>query len=152
MWRHTCWKNWVNCTVLRGNSAGLRTVLSSRLSHRKLRISLKGSHSFLTLPADTTMTSPHPFLGIHSADELRMKYSFSNTTSYSIFYAFFSSFRIILWSMWLANRRTALFLSTIVTRTRRHTKLTKKTDKPDGNLCCAREYSVQFFVQFFLHS
>jgi hypothetical protein len=26
-------KNWVNCAVLTGNSAGLRTVLSSRLSH-----------------------------------------------------------------------------------------------------------------------
>jgi hypothetical protein len=32
----------------------------------------------------------HPFLAIHSADEHRMIYSFSNTTSYSIFYAFFS--------------------------------------------------------------
>jgi hypothetical protein len=24
----------------------------------------------------------------------------------------------------------------------------QKTDKPEGNLCCAREYSVKFFVQF----
>jgi len=40
---------------------------------------------------------------------------------------------------------TALFLSTIVTRTRRHTDLTNLM----GNLCCAREHSVQFFVQFF---
>jgi hypothetical protein len=32
------------------------------------------------------------------------------------------------------QQTTALFLSTIVTRTRRHTELTKKkkTDKPDG--------------------
>jgi hypothetical protein len=48
---------------------------------------------------------------------------------------------------------TALFLSTIVTRTRRHTELTKKKKKKltnlMGNLCCAREHSVQFFVQFF---
>jgi hypothetical protein len=34
LWRHTWRKNWVNCAVLIGNSAGLRTVLSSRLSHR----------------------------------------------------------------------------------------------------------------------
>jgi len=39
---------------------------------------------------------------------------------------------------------TALFLSTIVTRTRRHTELTYLL----GNLCCVREYSVQFFMQF----
>jgi hypothetical protein len=37
--------------------------------------------------------------------------------------------------------------STIVTRTR-HTELTKMTNLM-GNLCCAREHSVQFFVQFF---
>jgi hypothetical protein len=52
------------------------------------------------------------------------------------------------------QQTTALFLSTIVTRTRRHTELTKKTDKPVGKpvLCCAREHSVQFFLQFLLHS
>jgi len=54
------------------------------------------------------------------------------------------------------QQTTALFLSTIVTRTRRHTKLTKKLTNLMGNLCCARGYSVQFFVQFFytakLHS
>jgi hypothetical protein len=34
-------------------------------------------------------------------------------------------------------------------RTRRHAELTKKKLKnPMGNLCCAREHSVQFFVQF----
>ena len=57
MWHHTWRKNWVNCAVLTQNSVGLRTVLSSRLSHRELRSSLRESHSFLSLPADTTMTS-----------------------------------------------------------------------------------------------
>jgi len=47
------------------------------------------------------------------------------------------------------QQTTALFLSTIVTRTRRHTELTKKLTNLMGNLCCAREHSVQFFVQFF---
>jgi len=42
---------------------------------------------------------------------------------------------------------TALLLSTIVTRT----ELTKKPTNLMGNLCCAGEHSVQFFVQFFLH-
>jgi hypothetical protein len=49
------------------------------------------------------------------------------------------------------QQTTALFLSTTVTRTRRHTELTKKLKNLMGNLCFAREYSVQFFVQF-LHS
>ena len=56
------------------------------------------------------------------------------------FYAFFSFFSDVA----SKPQTTALFLSTIVTRTIRHTELT--------NLCCARENSVQFFVQFFLHS
>jgi len=47
------------------------------------------------------------------------------------------------------QQTTALFLSTIVTRTRRHTELSKKDlTNLMGNLCCAREQSVQFFVQF----
>ena len=58
----------------------------------------------------------------------------------------------------VANKQqtTALLLSTIVTRTRRHTELTKKLTNLMGKLCCAREHSVQFFVQLFytdkLHS
>ena len=107
MWRHTWRKNWENWAVLIGNNAGLRTVLSSRLSHTQLSSSLRESHSFLSLPADTTMASSqgNPFLAIHSADEHRMIYSFSNTTSYCTFYAFFSSFRITLRPMWLANSK-----------------------------------------------
>ena len=43
------------------------------------------------------------------------------------------------------QQTTALFLSTTVTRTRRHTELANLM----GNLRCAREHSVQFFVQYF---
>ena len=54
------------------------------------------------------------------------------------------------------QQTTALFLSTRVTRTRRHTELTKMTTNLMGNLCCAREHSVQLWVQYFytvkLHS
>ena len=57
VWRRTLRKNWVNCAVLTGNSAGLRAVFSSRLSHRKLRSSIRESHSFLGLSADTTVAS-----------------------------------------------------------------------------------------------
>jgi len=46
------------------------------------------------------------------------------------------------------HQTTALFLSTIVTRTRRHRTDKKKLTNLMGNLCCFREHSVQFFVQF----
>jgi hypothetical protein len=42
---------------LTGNSAGLRTVLSSRLLHTELCSSLSESHSLLSLPADNMMAS-----------------------------------------------------------------------------------------------
>jgi hypothetical protein len=109
------------------NSAGLRTVISRRLSHTVLRSSLRESHSFLTLPADTTMASSqgtqHPFLAIHSADEHHMIYSFSNTTSYSTFYALRFCSDHIMTDVASKQQTTALFLSTIITRTRRHTEL-----------------------------
>ena len=79
----------------------------------------------------------HPFLAIHSADEHRMIYSFSNTTSYSTFYAFFSSFRVTLWSMWLANSKRQPCFYPPVTRTRHRTD--KKHEKPDGKpVLCQR--------------
>jgi len=50
------------------------------------------------------------------------------------------------------QQTTALFLSTIVTRTRRHAELTKKTDKPDGKpVLCQRTFSTVFRAGF-LHS
>jgi len=49
------------------------------------------------------------------------------------------------------EQTTALFLSTKVTRKGRHTELTKKLTNLMGNLCCAREHSVQFCAVF-LHS
>jgi len=86
---------------------------------------------------------------IHSADENRMIYSFSNTTSYSTFYAFLSSFRITLWPMWLANsKRQPCFIHHSHT-CKKTTRIDKKLKNLMGNLCYAREHSVQFFVQFF---
>ena len=59
------------------------------------------------------------------------------------------------------QQMTALFLSTIVTRTRRHTELTKRerererereTDNPDGKpVLCQRTFS-SVFRAVFLHS
>jgi hypothetical protein len=155
VWCHTWRKNWVNCAVLAANSAGLRTVLSSRLSHIELCSSLRESHTFLSLPADTTMTS--------SQGTSVSSNSFSRWTSHDIFlfkchfllhilrFLFFFSDNIMA-DVVSKQQTTALFLSTIVTRTRRHTELTKKIlSSLMGNLCCAREHSVQLFVQFCLH-
>jgi len=50
------------------------------------------------------------------------------------------------------QQTTALFLSTIVTRTRRHGIGKKKTDKPDGKpVLCQRKFS-SVFLAVFLHS
>jgi hypothetical protein len=158
VWRHTWRKNWVNCAVLTGNSAGLRTVLSSRLSHTELRSSLRESHSFLSLPVHTMMTT--------SQGTFFSSNSFSRSPSHDIFlykyhfllhilrFLFFFSYYIMA-DVASKQQTTALFLSTTVTRTRRHTELTKKLTNLMGNLCCVREHSVQFFLHFFtvkLHS
>ena len=158
-WRHTWRKNWVNCAVLTINNAGLRTVFSSRLSHRELRSSLRESTvSSVYLPTPRWHhLKAHPFLAIHSADEHRTIYSFPNATSCCTFYAFFFFFSDnIMADVASKQQTTGLILSTTVTRTKRHTELTKKLTDLMGNLCCTREHSVQYFVQSFytvkLHS
>jgi len=149
MWRHTRRKNWVNCAVLTGNSEGLRTVLSSRLSHRELRSSLRESHSFLSLPADTTMASSQgtSISSNSSHDIFLFKYHFLLQILRFLF--FFSD--NIMADVASKQQTTALFLSTIVIRTLRHTELTKKLTNLMGNLCCARGHSVVFSAVF-LHS
>jgi len=48
------------------------------------------------------------------------------------------------------HQTTALFLSNIITRTKRYTELTKELTNLMGNLCCSREHSLQYFVQVFI--
>ena len=152
VWRHTWRKNWVNCAVLTGNNSGLRTVLSCRLSHRELRRSLRESHSFLTLPVDTTRASSQ---GISVSSN-----SFSRWASHDIFlskyhfllhilcFLFFFSDNIMA-DVASKQQTTALFLSTIVTRTRRHTEMATKKNR---QTCAAPEnihfiFSCHFFTQ-----
>jgi len=94
----------------------------------KLRSSLKESHSFLSLPADTTMAS--------SQGTFVSRNSFSRWASHDIFlfkyhfllhvlrFPFFFSDNIMADAA-CKQQTTALLLSTIITRTRRHTELTK---------------------------
>jgi hypothetical protein len=154
VWRHTWWKNWVNCAVLTDNSAGLRTVLSSHLSHTELRSSLRESHSYRNLPANTTMSSSqgtsissNSFSRWASHDIFLFKYHFLLRVLPFLFY--FSD--NIMADVASKQQNTALCLSTIVTRTRRHTKLTN-IDKPNGKpVLCQRTFS-SIFSAVVLHS
>ena len=150
VWRHTWRKNWANCPVLTGNSADLRTVLSSSLSHTELRSSLRVFHSFLCFSADTTMAS--------SQGTSVSSISFSRWASHDIFLSKYHFLLHILRFLFYFSdnimadaaseqQTTALFLSTIVTRTRRD-RNDKKLTNVVRNVCRAK-YSVQFFVQFF---
>ena len=81
-----------------------------------------------------------------------MIYFFSNTTSFLLhilrFLFFFPD--NIMADVASRQQMTALFLSTKVTRTRRHTELNKKkTDKPDGKpVLCQRIFSSAFRAVF----
>jgi hypothetical protein len=149
VWRHTWRKNWVNCSVLTGNGAGLRNVLSSRLSQTELRSSLRKSHSFLSLPADTTMASSqgtsvssNSFSRWASHDIFLFKYHF---LLHILRFLFFFSDNIMA-DVASKQQTTALFLSTTVTRTRKQTEMNKKTDKPDGKpVLCQFSFSCSFF-------
>jgi hypothetical protein len=149
VWHHTWWKNWVNCAILTGNSAGLRTVLSSCLSHRELCSSLRESHIFLSLPANTsqgTSVSSNSFSRWTSHDIFLFKYHF---LLHILHFLFFSD--NIMADVASKQQMTALFLSTIVTCTRRH-RTDKKNSQTWWENCCAREHSVQFFYRVKLHS
>jgi hypothetical protein len=149
-------KNWVNCAVFfKCNSAGLRNVLSRRLSKTELHSSLRESHSFFSLSADITMArsqgtsfSSNSFSRWASYDIFLFKY---HSLPYILRFLFFFSDNIMA-DVASKQQTTALFLSTTVTRTWRHIELTKKLTNLMRNLCYAREHSVKFFMQFFLRS
>ena len=92
-------------------------------------------------------TSSNSFSTLASHDIFLFKYHF---LLHILRFLFFFSDNIMT-DVASKEQPTALFLSTIVTRTRRNIELTgkKKLTNLMGNLCCVREYSVQFFVQFF---
>jgi hypothetical protein len=145
---------------LTGNSAGLTTVLSSRLSHTELRSSLRESHSFLSLPAVTTMASSqgtpvssNSFNRWASHDIFLFKYHF---LLHILRFLFFFSDKIMA-DVASKQQTTALFLTNIVTRTRRHTELTQKHWQTCWETCAVPEniqfsFSCSFFTQLKLHS
>jgi hypothetical protein len=86
-------------------------------------------------------------------DEHRTIYSFSNTTSYFTFYTFFSSFRITLWPMWLANStRQPCFYPPQTHAQEDKQNWQRKLDEPDGKpVLCQRTFSSVCRAGF-LHS
>jgi hypothetical protein len=146
VWCYTWWKNWVNCTVLTGNGAGLGTVLSSRLSHRELRHSLSKSHCFLSLPAETTLTSSQ---GTQPSKMNKREATVAFIEVYrslpelwdSTFHAFFSSFWITLWLVFVYH-------SNAQEDTQNWQKNWQTVGKP---VLCQRTFSSVFHA-FFLHS
>jgi hypothetical protein len=153
VWRHTWRKNWVNCAVLTGKAQASELSFPVVFHTENCAV-----HSGNPTISSVYLPTPrwhhlkaHMFLAIHSADEHRTIYSFPNTTSYCTFYAFFSSFRITMCPMWLAKSKRQPSFYPPQSHAQEDTQNWQKTDKPDGKLCCAREHSVQSFVQFFLH-
>ena len=142
VWSHIWRKNWVNCAVLIGNSAHFKTVLSNPLSRRELRSSFRESYSFLSLPAETTMASyqgTHSYSRWASHDIFFFKYHF---LLHILRFLFFFSDNIMA-DVARKQQMTALILSTIVTRIRRHTELTKKNWQTSWETCAVPE-NIQF--------
>ena len=149
VWRHTWRKNWVNCAVLKA------IAQASELSFPVVF----HTENWEVHSGNTTVSSLHlPKPRWHHLEaHLVSSNAFSRWTSHDIIlfkchfllhilrFLFFFSDNIMA-GVASKQQMTALFLSITVTHTRRHTELTNVM----GNLCCAREHSVQFFVQFFL--
>ena len=139
-------KNWVICAILTSNIAGLRTVLSSRLSQTEVRSSHRESHSFHSLPADITMASSqgtsvssNPFSRWALHDIFLFIHHFLLRILRLLF--FFSD--NIMDDVASKQQTTALFFSTTVTRTRRHRELTKKNWQIWWETCAVPE-NIQF--------
>jgi len=140
-------KNWVNCAVVAGNSAGLRTVLPSRLSHRELRSSLTESHSFPILPADTTMAS--------SQGTSVSSNSFSRWASHIFLFKCHFLLHILRFIFFFSDNIMADVASKrqpFIHHSRTHKKK-HRTDKSDGKpVLCQRTFSSVFGAVFFLRS
>jgi len=130
------------------NSAGLKTVLYRRLSHRELRSSLMESHSFLSLPADTTMASSQ---STQPSEMNKREATLAFIETYNRYLNFGTQKIgiILLWPMWQENsKRQPFFIHHSHTHKKTHRTDKKKLTNLMETLCCAREHSVQFYMQY----
>jgi hypothetical protein len=134
-------KNLVNCAVLKGNSAGLRNVLPV-VSHKENCAVHSGNPTVSSVYLPTPRW--HHLKASH--DIFLFKYHF---LLHILRFLFFFSDNIMA-DVASIQQTTALFLSTIATRTRRHTELTKKLTNLMGKLVlCQRTFSSVFCAVFF---
>jgi len=111
-------------------------------------LSLLSVHSF----SNSLHNLQHPFLAIQSADEHRISHDIflfkHHFLLHILRFLFFFSDNIMA-DVTSKQQTTALFLSTIVTRTRRHTELTKKTEQTVGKpVLCQKTFSSVFRASF----
>jgi len=140
VWRHTWRKHWVNCAVLK--IIAQASELSFPVVFHTENCAVHSGNptvSPIYRPTPTMASSQgnqlqHTFLAVHSADEHRVMCSFSNTFLFHNLGFLFSFSDNIMANLVTKQQTTALFLSKIVTRTRRHTELPKKLTKLMGNL------------------
>ena len=159
MWRHTWRKNRVNCAVLTGYIAQASELSFPVVFHTELRSSLRELHSSLSFPADTTTASSqgtsvssNSFSRWASHDIFLFKYHF---LLHILRFLFFFLDNIMA-DVASKQQTTALFLSTTVTRTRRHTELTKN-GQTWWETCAVPEniqfsFPCSFFYTVKLHS
>ena len=161
MWRHAWRKNWVNCALLTGNSAGLRTVLSSRLSHTEFAQFTQGIPQFpqFTCPHQDGIISRHiRFYQFIQQMNIAWYIPFQIPLLLHILrFLFFFSDNIMA-DVASKQNDSLVFIHHSHTYKKTHrTDKKKKPDKPDGKpVLCQRTFNSVFRAVFFytvkLHS
>jgi hypothetical protein len=113
--------------------------------HTNLRNSLREFHSFLSLPADTTMASSQT-TQLPKMNNREANLAFTEACrSLPFRFLFFFSDNIMA-DVASKQQTTALFSFASHTQKKTH-RTDKKPDKPDGETCAVPE-NIRFFVQF----
>ena len=140
MWSHTRRKNCVNCSVLTGNSAGLRTVFPVVFHTENCAVhsgNPTSSSVYLPTPRWRHLKALDSFIRWASHDKFLFKCHF---LLHILRFLFFLD--DIMADVASKQQTTALFLSTIVTRTEDTQNWQKKPDKPDRKpVLCQRTFS-----------
>jgi len=155
VWRYTWRRNWVNCAVLTGNSARPQNCpIQSSFTQRT-------SQFTQGIPQYPQFTCRH-LDGIISRKSSPTSVSSSSFSRWALPAIFLFKYHFLLHILRFLfcfsenitadvaskQQTTALFYPP-QSHAQEDTELTTKLKKLMGKLWCAREYSVQFFMQFF---
>jgi hypothetical protein len=124
VWRHTWRKNWVNCAVLTGNNAGLRTIFTV-VFHTENCAVRSGNPTVSSVYLPTPRW--HHLKALNSSSSWALHDIFLSKYHFllHILRFLFSFPDNIMTDLTSKQQTTVLFLSTIVTRTRRNAELKK---------------------------